>query len=72
MSVEMVGLMALGVLNLALGVLIGFVCLRLAAMNKLIIDVEGRISRLEILTSLADSRESKVEKATKQKAGGTT
>lgn len=68
----MVGLMTLGVLNLALGILIAFVCLRLSALYKLIEEVERRISRLEILTSLADSRESKEEKAIKQKARGTT
>ena len=72
MSIEIAGLMALGVLNLALGLLIAFVCFRLSTLNKLIADVEGRISRLEILTSLADSRDSKEEKATKRRARGTS
>jgi len=68
MSIEIAGLMALGVLNVALGLLIAFVCVRLSTLNKLIADVEGRISRLEILTNLADA---KVGQATKRKAGGT-
>jgi len=71
MSIDIAGLMALGVLNLALGLLIVFVCLRLSALSKLMGDLERRISRLEILTSLADSRDSKQEHAIKRKAGGT-
>jgi len=71
MSIEIAGLMALGVLNLALGLLIAFVCFRLSTLNKLIAEVEGRISRLEILTSLAGSKDSKEGKATKPRAGGT-
>lgn len=70
MSIEIAGLMALGVLNVAMGLLIVFVCFRLSALNKLIADVEGRISRLEILTSLADSKDL-TEGRAKQKAGGT-
>ena len=58
----------MGVLNVTLGLLIAFVCVRLSTLNKLIADVEGRISRLEILTTLANSREGQ---ATKRKAGGT-
>ena len=61
MSIEIAGLMALGVLNLALGILIVFVCFRLSTLNKLISEVEQRISRLEILTSLADSKHSNQE-----------
>jgi len=72
MSIEIAGLMALGVLNLALGLLIAFVCLRLSTLNKLIADVEGRISRLEILTSLADSKDFEARRAAKQKTGGTS
>lgn len=67
MSIEIAGLMALGILNLALGMLIAFVCFRLSTLNKLIADVESRISRLEILTSLANS---KVERPTKRQSGG--
>lgn len=62
----------MGVLNLALGLLIVFVCFRLSTLNKLIADVEKRISRLEILTSLAGSKDSKQEQATKRRAGGTS
>ncbi|MSO21973.1 MAG: hypothetical protein EXQ58_01700 [Acidobacteria bacterium] len=69
MSIEIAGLMALGVLNVALGLLIVFVCVRLSTLNKLITDVEGRISRLEILTNLAYSKEGQ---ATKRKAEGTS
>ena len=72
MSIEIAGLMALGVLNLVLGLLIAFVCFRLSTLNNWIADVEGRISRLEILTSLTDSKEAKQGRATKQKAGGTS
>ena len=72
MSIEIAGLMALGVLNLALGVLIAFVCFRISALSKLINEVEERVSRLEILTSLADSKDSIQRRATKQKAGGTS
>jgi hypothetical protein len=71
MSIEIAGLMALGVLNLALGILIAFVCFRLSTLNKLISEVERRISRVEILTSLADSKHSNQEQATKRKAGST-
>jgi hypothetical protein len=70
MSIEIAGLMALGVLNLVLGLLIAFVCLRLSALNKLISEVEERISRVEIMTSLADSKDSIQKRAAKQKAGG--
>lgn len=70
MNIEIAGLMALGVLNVAMGLLIVFVCFRLSALNKLIADVEGRISRLEILTSLADSKDPTEERA-RQRAGGT-
>ena len=69
--------MAFGVLNLAMGLLIVFVCFRLSALNKAISEVEKRISRVEILTSLADSKESlskeslsMEEQATKRRAGG--
>ena len=71
MSIEIAGLMAFGVLNLAMGLLIVFVCFRLSALNKLVSEVEERISRLEILTSLADSKESIKEQTTKRRAGGT-
>jgi hypothetical protein len=73
MSIEIAGLMAFGVLNLAMGFLIIFVCFRLSALNKAISEVEERISRVEILTSLADSKESlsMEEQATKRRAGGT-
>lgn len=59
--------MALGVLNLILGLLIVFVCFRLATITKLIAEVEGRISRLEILTNLADSKQAQ---AATRRAGG--
>ena len=71
MSIEISGLLALGVLNLALGLLIVFVCLRLSALNKLVSDVEKRISRLEILTNLSDLKDSKTAQATKRRVGGT-
>jgi hypothetical protein len=70
MSIEIAGLMALGVLTVAMGLLIVFVCFRLSELNKMIAEVEARISRLEILTSLADSKEP-AEEQTKQNAGGT-
>jgi hypothetical protein len=78
MSIELSGLLAFGVLNLALGLLIVFVCFRLSTLNKLITDLEKRISRLEILTSLADSKspkdskDSKVGQAIMRRAGGTS
>ena len=78
MSIETSGLMAFGVLNLALGLLIVFVCFRLSTLNKLVSDLEKRISRLEILTSLADSKnskdpkDSKVGQALMRRAGGTS
>ena len=71
MSIEIAGLMALGVLNLVLGLLIAFVCFRLSTLNRLITDVEKRISRLEILTNLADSKDSKVGQVIKRRVGGT-
>ncbi len=73
MSIEIAGLLAFGVLNLAMGLLIVFVCFRLSALNKLVSEVERRISRLEILTSLADSKKSisLEEQAIKRRAGGT-
>jgi hypothetical protein len=70
MNIEIAGLVALGILNLALGLLIVSVCLRLSTLSKLIADVEGRISRLEILTNLADSRNSREERVAREKAGG--
>jgi hypothetical protein len=78
MSIELSGLLAFGVLNLALGLLIVFVCFRLSTLNKLITDLEKRISRLEILISLADSKspkdskDSKVGQAIMRRAGGTS
>lgn len=57
MRIEIIALMALGTLNLALGVLVVFVLVRLSALNKLVGDIERRISRLEILTSLSESRQ---------------
>ena len=72
MSLEISGLLALGALNLALGLLIVFVCFRLSALNKQVSDVEKRISRLEILTNLADSKDSKAGQVTKRRAGGTS
>ena len=82
MSIELSGLLAFGVLNLALGLLIVFVCSRLSTLNKLVTDLEQRISRLEILTSLADSKskdsktskdpkDSKVGQSLMRRAGGT-
>lgn len=80
MSIELSGLLAFGVLNLALGLLIVFVCFRLSTLNKLLTDLEQRISRLEILTSLADSKnlkdsktskDSKVSQVLVRRAGGT-
>jgi hypothetical protein len=71
----MSALMAFGVLNLALGLLIIFVCFRLSTVNKLVSDLEKRISRLEILISLADSKsskDSKVGQAIMRRAGGTS
>ena len=71
----------MGVLNLALGLLIVFVCFRLSTLNKLVTDLEQRISRLEILTSLADSKnskdsktskDSKVDQALMRRVGGTS
>ncbi|HEX2522074.1 MAG TPA: hypothetical protein VHP35_08095 [Terriglobia bacterium] len=56
MKPEIVGLLALGALNIVLGTLIAFVCYRVSSLNKLIADAEKRISRLEILTSLADPK----------------
>ena len=71
MSIEISGLLALGVLNLALGLLIVFVCFRLSALNKLVSDVEKRISRLEILDkSWPDSKDSKAGTGRKAKSGG--
>ena len=70
MSIEISALMAFGVLNLALGLLIVFVCFRLSTLNKLVSDLEKRISRLEILTNLADSKDSKAGQTTKRRAGG--
>jgi len=70
MSIELSGLLALGVLNLALGLLIVFVCFRLSTLNKLVTDLEQRISRLEILTSLADSKNSQDAKASKDSKAG--
>jgi len=55
MNVAMMGLAALGLLNILLGTLIIIVSFRLSKMNGLVKDVESRISRLEILTSLQDS-----------------
>jgi len=55
MKPEIIGLMALGALNIILGVLVALVFMRISDLHKLILDVESRISRLEILTSLADS-----------------
>jgi len=81
MTIELSGLLALGVLNLALGLLIVFVCFRLSTLNKLVTDLEQRISRLEILTSLADSKnskdtktskDSKVDQALMRRVGGTS
>jgi len=63
-------LLALGVLNLALGLLIVFVCFRLSTLNKLVTDLEQRISRLEILTSLADSKNSQDAKTSKDSKAG--
>jgi hypothetical protein len=71
MSIEISGLLALGVLNLLLGLLIVFVCFRLSTLNKLVSELEKRISRLEILTSLADSKDSKAGPVTKRRAGST-
>lgn len=67
----MSALMALGVLNLALGLLIVFVCFRLSTLSKLVSEVEKRISRLEILTNLVDLKDSKAGQATKRRVGGT-
>ena len=55
MKPEIIGLMALGALNIILGVLVALVFMRISDLHRLILDVESRISRLEILTSLADS-----------------
>ena len=70
MSIELSGLLAFGVLNLALGLLIVFVCFRLSTLNKLVSDLEKRISRLEILTSLADSKNSQDAKTSKDSKAG--
>ena len=48
MKPEIVGLLALGALNIVLGTLIAFVCYRVSSLNKLIADAETRITRLEI------------------------
>ena len=63
MKLELVGLIALGVVNLIMGVLIAFVWFRLLSLRKLILDVESRISRVEILTSLAESKPQRAAKA---------
>jgi hypothetical protein len=55
MKPEIIGVLALGALNIALGILIAVVCYRVSSLTKLIVDAERRISRLEILTRLADS-----------------
>jgi hypothetical protein len=55
MKPEIIGVLALGALNIALGILIAIVCYRVSSLTKLIADAERRISRLEILTRLADS-----------------
>jgi hypothetical protein len=68
MKIEIVGLMALGALNIVLGILIIFLSVRLSNLHKLISDVEQRISRLEILTSLSESSE---RRSAKRQAGGT-
>ncbi len=67
MKIGIISLIALGTLNIVLGVLIVFLCFRLSALNKLIADVEQRISRLEILTSLAESKQAR---AARGQAGG--
>jgi hypothetical protein len=83
MSLEISALLALGALNLVLGLLIVFVCFRLSALNKQVSDVEKRVSRLEILTSLADSKskdskgpkdskDAQVSQAIMRRAGGTS
>jgi hypothetical protein len=59
MKTEILGLLALGVLNIVLGILVAFVCFRLSQLNNQITELENRISRLEILTSLSDSTERK-------------
>ena len=69
MSIEISGLLALGVLNLVLGLLIVFVCFRLSTLNKLVSELEKRISRLEILTSLADSKNPRDSKDSKDSKG---
>jgi hypothetical protein len=55
MNLAMMGLAAVGLLNIILGTLIIIISFRLSKMNGLVKDVESRISRLEILTSLQDS-----------------
>ena len=55
MNLLIMGLAALGLLNIVLGILITIISFRISKMNELIKDVESRISRLEILTNLQDS-----------------
>ena len=53
---EMMVLMALGGLNIVLGILVAVVSFRISNLNKQLTEMESRLSRLEIITSLNDSR----------------
>jgi len=56
MNTPMIGLVALALLNIVLGILIAVISFRISRMNEFINDVESRISRLEILTNLQDAK----------------
>ena len=58
----MIGLVALALLNITLGILIAIISFRISRMDQFINDVESRISRLEILTNLQDSTSAKNSK----------
>ena len=54
---EMIGWMALGGLNMVLGILVAVVSFRISNLNTQLTEMERRLSRLEIITSLNDSRQ---------------
>ena len=54
---EMIGWMALGGLNMVLGILVAVVSFRISNLNTQLAEMERRLSRLEIITSLTDSRQ---------------
>ncbi len=58
-NISMVGLIVLGGLNVALGILLALVSFRLSSFSKLLSEVESRVSRLEVITNLTESRRTK-------------